>query len=398
MQAKETRCLAVPGCWPAQCTSCCLPLLCLQALVDDISVAIIHMAPLGPVDRSAHVRSPLAHAASCNDEANALFRSWQFDGGRNPSNHAPQRFFQHLYQSAGGSSGGSGAAPQMPLRRQQSDGAVLCSAGSQGDVSEEQLELRERAMSLDEASGSHLRLAAAADEQQQLPQPRRRQDSSSSGGGGGRCSGQPSTLGSRLGAGASQQGPVLAERGSRRITIPSTGVQLPVSPFPAAAAAAASLAHQQQQQQRQQFVPAVLQPQHSLPSTVSSLDCSDSEHGHTRCAPPSGICPVFFFSCVLLPGSAAWLAAASAVVKFLIAFFVPVPCCFQAVGCKCWRQQVHRRLCAALFSPLGISTRRCPLRPHPLRTPTPQYGLLLPANPQGACGLQCAPVRCKWHM
>lgn len=72
----------------------------VQALVDDISVAIIHLAPLGPVNEAAHVRSPLAHAASCNDEANALYQSWASHGDRNPSHHAPRRYFSHLYDDS----------------------------------------------------------------------------------------------------------------------------------------------------------------------------------------------------------------------------------------------------------------------------------------------------------
>ena len=102
--------------------------------MDDISCAIIHLAPLGPVDRSAQLRSPLARAASCNDEANALCSSWARDSDRNPSHHAPRRYFSHLYpegaasgdsEQGEGSRGGGGG-----LRRLQSEPAGRLAAAA----------------------------------------------------------------------------------------------------------------------------------------------------------------------------------------------------------------------------------------------------------------------------
>jgi len=70
-----------------------------EALVDDISVAILHVAPLPPPERQASLPLRIARAASSNDEANALWSSWQQQktAEEDPSNHSPRRFFDHLY-------------------------------------------------------------------------------------------------------------------------------------------------------------------------------------------------------------------------------------------------------------------------------------------------------------
>lgn len=100
-----------------------------EALVDDISVAILHAAPLpppGPVSLvSASLPRGLSRAASCNDEANAMSSSWKRRELRDlgdstkesyshshsdshlsladedPSYHSPRPFFRHLYRSEG---------------------------------------------------------------------------------------------------------------------------------------------------------------------------------------------------------------------------------------------------------------------------------------------------------
>lgn len=71
-----------------------------EALVDDISVAILHVAPLPPPEREASLPRPLPRAASCNDEANALWNHWKkgLSEHDDPSNHSPRRFFDHLYR------------------------------------------------------------------------------------------------------------------------------------------------------------------------------------------------------------------------------------------------------------------------------------------------------------
>lgn len=105
---------------------------CLQALVDDISVAIIHTTPVPPVDssrhdRSVHLRSPLAHAASCNDEANDLCKAWAADPDNNPSYHAPRSYFQHLYADGAAAEGGAAAqeAQQQGLQGSCGSGEEL---------------------------------------------------------------------------------------------------------------------------------------------------------------------------------------------------------------------------------------------------------------------------------
>lgn len=96
-----------------------------EALVDDISVAILHSAPLPPPGArvSASLPRGLSRAASCNDEANAMSSSWKRRELREstpesysnlqsladedpaypsyPSYHSPRPFFQHLYRSEG---------------------------------------------------------------------------------------------------------------------------------------------------------------------------------------------------------------------------------------------------------------------------------------------------------
>lgn len=71
-----------------------------EALVDDISVAILHTAPLPPPERAASLPRALTRAASCNDEANLIWSAWkEGDGGEvDPSIHAPQKYFEHLYR------------------------------------------------------------------------------------------------------------------------------------------------------------------------------------------------------------------------------------------------------------------------------------------------------------
>lgn len=78
-----------------------------EALVDDISVAILHAAPLPPTapsDVSGSVLPrQLSRVASCNDEANAISSSWKREAmADDPSHHSPRPFFQHLYRSEGG--------------------------------------------------------------------------------------------------------------------------------------------------------------------------------------------------------------------------------------------------------------------------------------------------------
>lgn len=105
-----------------------------QALVDDISVAIIHTAPLPTVDRSARVRSPLAHAACCNDEANDLTRAWAVDVERNPSHHPPANYFPHLYRPGESPAAAptAAAASAPPPRRLLSEGAALAAERAAG--------------------------------------------------------------------------------------------------------------------------------------------------------------------------------------------------------------------------------------------------------------------------
>lgn len=65
--------------------------------MDDISVAIVHTCDLPPPLRSPSRQRSLARAASCNDEANAMYASWKVDQEQNPSNHGPEQHFKYLY-------------------------------------------------------------------------------------------------------------------------------------------------------------------------------------------------------------------------------------------------------------------------------------------------------------
>jgi hypothetical protein len=79
----------------------------MQALVDDVAIAIIHLQALPPPCSSEEFAAPwpLARAASCNDEANELYAEWKSAAELNPSNHMPQHFFAHLYPDAEGVGG-----------------------------------------------------------------------------------------------------------------------------------------------------------------------------------------------------------------------------------------------------------------------------------------------------
>lgn len=78
-----------------------------EALVDDVSVAILHVAPLPPPQdspRNSTLRKlqSLPRAASCNDEANQLSCLWK-NGNKDedPSHHSPRQYFKHLYVEEG---------------------------------------------------------------------------------------------------------------------------------------------------------------------------------------------------------------------------------------------------------------------------------------------------------
>lgn len=117
-----------------------------EALVDDISVAILHFAPMPPADPEASLPRTLSRAASCNDEANALASAWQREATGNPSHRSPRPLFQYLYRT--GEAVGSGDfwdnlpkdAPGSPLRRgeeeeQEAAAAAAVGSGSAGGAS-----------------------------------------------------------------------------------------------------------------------------------------------------------------------------------------------------------------------------------------------------------------------
>ena len=111
-----------------------------EALVDDISVAILHLAPMPPPmakrNAAAAVGLPrtLSRAASCNDEANALASAWLKEGDANPSHRSPRPLFQYLYRA--GEAAGSGdfwdslprEAPGNPVRIAAADAATAAAA------------------------------------------------------------------------------------------------------------------------------------------------------------------------------------------------------------------------------------------------------------------------------
>lgn len=95
-----------------------------EALVDDISVAILHFVPMPPAEPrpSRSLPRTMSRAASSNDEANALASTWLTESNANPSHRSPRPLFQYLYRT--GEVAGSGdfweslpkEAPGSPFR------------------------------------------------------------------------------------------------------------------------------------------------------------------------------------------------------------------------------------------------------------------------------------------
>lgn len=95
-----------------------------EALVDDISVAILHFVPMPPPEPrpSRSLPRTMSRAASSNDEANALASTWLKASEANPSHRSPRPLFQYLYRT--GEVAGSGdfwdslpkEAPGSPFR------------------------------------------------------------------------------------------------------------------------------------------------------------------------------------------------------------------------------------------------------------------------------------------
>jgi serine/threonine protein phosphatase PrpC len=78
-----------------------------EAIVDDISVAILHFAPMPPLPEQEQRSLPrtLSRAASNNDEANALASAWK-ESEANPSIRSPRPIFQYLYRTSRGTGSG----------------------------------------------------------------------------------------------------------------------------------------------------------------------------------------------------------------------------------------------------------------------------------------------------
>eukprot|EP00887_Chlorella_sp_A99_P001830 scaffold19.g1830.t1 len=96
-----------------------------EAIVDDISVAIVHTSTLPPPRRTLSIPSALAHAASCNDEAN----DWLQDAERNPSNHRvdSEELFGYLYRSSAAAAAAAAAAAEA-----RDAGPARAAAGAPG--------------------------------------------------------------------------------------------------------------------------------------------------------------------------------------------------------------------------------------------------------------------------
>ena len=74
-----------------------------EAIVDDISVAILHFAPMPPLpEQERTLPRTLSRAASNNDEANALANTWKESEAANPSTRSPRPIFQYLYRTSHG--------------------------------------------------------------------------------------------------------------------------------------------------------------------------------------------------------------------------------------------------------------------------------------------------------
>lgn len=74
-----------------------------EAIVDDISVAILHFAPMPPLpEQERTLPRTLSRAASNNDEANA----WKESQATNPSIRSPRPIFQYLYRTSRGTGSG----------------------------------------------------------------------------------------------------------------------------------------------------------------------------------------------------------------------------------------------------------------------------------------------------
>jgi len=78
-----------------------------EAIVDDISVAILHFAPMPPLpEQERTLPRTLSRAASNNDEANALANAWKESEAANPSYRSPRPIFQYLYRTSHGTGSG----------------------------------------------------------------------------------------------------------------------------------------------------------------------------------------------------------------------------------------------------------------------------------------------------
>jgi serine/threonine protein phosphatase PrpC len=115
-----------------------------EAIVDDISVAILHFAPMPPLpELERTLPRTLSRAASNNDEANALASAWLKKSGSdaNPSSRSPRPIFQYLYRSAHGTGSGDfwdslpKEAPGSPFKLAQAEAEAAANVGAGASTS-----------------------------------------------------------------------------------------------------------------------------------------------------------------------------------------------------------------------------------------------------------------------